>query len=42
VIAVIFEVWPAEGRHGDYLEIAASLTISVASKASSPLSGSRA
>jgi heme-degrading monooxygenase HmoA len=25
VIAVIFEVWPAEGHQGDYLEIAASL-----------------
>lgn len=25
VIAVIFEVWPAEGRHGDYLDIAAHL-----------------
>ena len=25
MIAVIFEVWPAEGRQGDYLEIAASL-----------------
>jgi heme-degrading monooxygenase HmoA len=25
MIAVIFEVWPAEGYHGDYFEIAASL-----------------
>lgn len=25
MIAVIFEVWPAEGRKDDYLEIAASL-----------------
>ena len=25
MIAVIFEVWPAEGRKGDYLAIAASL-----------------
>ena len=25
MIAVIFEVWPAEGHHRDYLEIAASL-----------------
>lgn len=25
MIAVIFEVWPAEGRRDDYLEIAASL-----------------
>ncbi|TRW96229.1 antibiotic biosynthesis monooxygenase [Paracoccus sp. M683] len=25
MIAVIFEVWPAEGRKGDYLDIAADL-----------------
>jgi heme-degrading monooxygenase HmoA len=25
MIAVIFEVWPAEGRRGEYLDIAASL-----------------
>jgi len=25
VIAVIFEVWPAEGRAGDYFDLAASL-----------------
>ena len=25
MIAVIFEVWPAAGRKGDYLEIASSL-----------------
>ena len=25
MIAVIFEVWPAEGRTGDYLELAAAL-----------------
>lgn len=25
MIAVIFEVWPASGRRGDYLDIAASL-----------------
>lgn len=25
MIAVIFEVWPAEGRHQDYLDLAAAL-----------------
>ena len=27
MIAVIFEVWPADGRNGDYLAIAASLRV---------------